>query len=68
MVSLCRISCAHIFLIISYILLYYIGIGLAVGLGVVAIITAAVPVILAPGEDAFNEMRDKDDFDGKRGR
>ena len=41
---------------------------MAVGLGVVAIITAAVPVILAPGEDAFNEMRDRDNFDEKRGR
>jgi len=41
---------------------------LAVGLGVVAIITAAVPVVLAPGEDAFNEMRDRDNFDEKRGR
>ena len=49
-------------------LLKYIGIGLAVGLGVVAIITAAVPVVLAPGEDAFNEMRDRDNFDEKRGR
>mmetsp|Transcript_27959 Transcript_27959/g.59402 ORF Transcript_27959/g.59402 Transcript_27959/m.59402 type:complete len:124 (+) Transcript_27959:121-492(+) len=36
------------------------GIGLAVGLGVVAILTAAVPVILAPGEDAFNEMKEQD--------
>mmetsp|Transcript_18466 Transcript_18466/g.31715 ORF Transcript_18466/g.31715 Transcript_18466/m.31715 type:complete len:121 (-) Transcript_18466:55-417(-) len=36
------------------------GIGLAVGLGVVAILTAAVPVVLAPGEDAFNEMKEKD--------
>mmetsp|Transcript_26663 Transcript_26663/g.43724 ORF Transcript_26663/g.43724 Transcript_26663/m.43724 type:complete len:123 (-) Transcript_26663:287-655(-) len=36
------------------------GIGLAVGLGCVAILTAAVPVILAPGEDAFNEMKEKD--------
>ncbi|KAL3816032.1 hypothetical protein ACHAXA_010337 [Cyclostephanos tholiformis] len=37
------------------------GIGLAVGLGVLAILTAAVPVILAPGEDAFNEMKDRDE-------
>mmetsp|Transcript_12187 Transcript_12187/g.26668 ORF Transcript_12187/g.26668 Transcript_12187/m.26668 type:complete len:118 (+) Transcript_12187:113-466(+) len=37
------------------------GIGLAVGLGVVAILTAAVPVILAPGEDAFNEMKERDE-------
>lgn len=36
------------------------GIGLAVGLGVVAILTAAVPVVLAPGEDAFNEMKERD--------
>ena len=36
------------------------GLGLAAGLGVVAILTAAVPVILAPGEDAFNEMKEKD--------
>ena len=34
--------------------------GLAVGLGVLAILTAAVPVILAPGEDAFNAMKEKD--------
>ena len=44
------------------------GLGLAAGLGVLAILTAAVPVILAPGEDAFNEMRDRDKFDEKRGR
>mmetsp|Transcript_23616 Transcript_23616/g.35894 ORF Transcript_23616/g.35894 Transcript_23616/m.35894 type:complete len:124 (+) Transcript_23616:100-471(+) len=36
------------------------GIGLAVGLGVVAILTAAVPVVLAPGEDAYNEMKERD--------
>lgn len=42
------------------------GIGLAAGLGVLAIITAAVPVILAPGEDAFNEMKDRDE--GKWGK
>uniref|UniRef100_A0A7S2M7J7 Uncharacterized protein n=1 Tax=Skeletonema marinoi TaxID=267567 RepID=A0A7S2M7J7_9STRA len=36
------------------------GLGLAAGLGVLAILTAAVPVLLAPGEDAFNEMKDKD--------
>ena len=44
------------------------GLGLAAGLGVLAILTAAVPVVLAPGEDAFNEMRDRDNFDEKRGR
>jgi hypothetical protein len=37
------------------------GIGLAAVLGVLAILTAAVPVILAPGEDAFNEMKDRDE-------
>ena len=37
------------------------GLGLAAGLGVLAILTAAVPVILAPGEDAFNEMKDRDE-------
>ncbi|KAL3777774.1 hypothetical protein HJC23_008891 [Cyclotella cryptica] len=36
------------------------GLGLAAGLGVLAILTAAVPVVLAPGEDAFNEMKDRD--------
>lgn len=36
------------------------GIGLAAGLGVLAILTAAVPVVLAPGEDAFNEMKERD--------
>lgn len=42
------------------------GIGLAWGVGVVAILTAAIPVILAPGEDAFNEMKEKDgDFSRK---
>ena len=41
---------------------------MAAGLGVLAILTAAVPVVLAPGEDAFNEMRDKDQLDDKRGR
>ena len=42
------------------------GLGLAAGLGVLAIITAAVPVVLAPGEDAFNEMKDRDQ--GKWGK
>lgn len=37
------------------------GLGLAAVLGVLAILTAAVPVILAPGEDAFNEMKDRDE-------
>lgn len=37
------------------------GLGLAAGLGVLAIITAAVPVLLSPGEEAFNEMRDRDE-------
>mmetsp|Transcript_13611 Transcript_13611/g.19371 ORF Transcript_13611/g.19371 Transcript_13611/m.19371 type:complete len:123 (+) Transcript_13611:60-428(+) len=36
------------------------GLGLAAGLGVLAILTAGVPVLLAPGEDAFNEMKEKD--------
>jgi len=41
--------------------------------GVLAILTAAVPVILAPGEDAFNEMRERDgdfskDFDPRKKR
>ncbi len=36
------------------------GLGLAAGLGVLAVLTAAVPVLLAPGEDAFNEMKEKD--------
>mmetsp|Transcript_29978 Transcript_29978/g.72414 ORF Transcript_29978/g.72414 Transcript_29978/m.72414 type:complete len:129 (+) Transcript_29978:161-547(+) len=43
------------------------GIGLAVGLGVVAILTAAIPVVLAPGEDAFNEMKERDGDFSKRG-
>lgn len=42
------------------------GLGLAAGLGVLAILTAAVPVVLAPGEDAFNEMKDRDQ--GKWGK
>ncbi len=37
------------------------GLGLAAGLGVLAMITAAVPVLLSPGEEAFNEMRDRDE-------
>ena len=37
------------------------GLGLAAGLGVLAILTAAVPVVLAPGEDAFNEMKERDE-------
>lgn len=37
------------------------GLGLAAGLGVLAVLTAAVPVLLAPGEDAFNEMKDRDE-------
>lgn len=41
--------------------------------GVLAILTAAVPVVLAPGEDAFNEMRERDgdfskDFDPRKNR
>ena len=36
------------------------GLGLAAGLGVLAILTAAIPVLLAPGEDAFNEMKERD--------
>jgi hypothetical protein len=32
-------------------------IGLAVGAGVLAILTAAIPVLLAPGEEALEEMR-----------
>ena len=37
------------------------GLGLAAGLGVLAILTAAVPALLAPGEDAFNEMKERDE-------
>ena len=37
------------------------GLGLAAGLGVLAILTAAVPAVLAPGEDAFNEMKERDE-------
>lgn len=36
------------------------GLTFAWVLGVAAILTAAVPVLLAPGEDAFNEMKEKD--------
>ena len=42
------------------------GLGLAAGLGVLAILTAAVPVLLSPGEDAFNEMKERDQ--GKWGK
>lgn len=35
-------------------------IGLAWGAGVLAILTAAVPVLMQGGEDAFNEMREQD--------
>lgn len=35
-------------------------IGIAVAGGVLAILTAAVPIFLQGGEDAFNEMRDRD--------
>jgi hypothetical protein len=34
---------------------------LAAGLGILAILTAAVPAVLAPGEDAFNEMKERDE-------
>ena len=37
------------------------GLGLAAGLGVLEILTAAVPAVLAPGEDAFNEMKERDE-------
>lgn len=35
-------------------------IGIAVGAGVLAIATALLPVLLSPGEEAFEEMRDRD--------
>lgn len=35
-------------------------IGLAWGVGVLAILTALLPLALRGGEDAFNEMKDKD--------
>ena len=35
-------------------------IGIAVAGGLLAILTAAVPVFLQGGEEAFNEMRDRD--------
>jgi hypothetical protein len=35
-------------------------IGLAVGAGIVAILTAAVPVLLRPGEKALDEMRERE--------
>eukprot|EP00521_Asterionellopsis_glacialis_P003290 CAMPEP_0195269456 /NCGR_PEP_ID=MMETSP0706-20130129/13782_1 /TAXON_ID=33640 /ORGANISM="Asterionellopsis glacialis, Strain CCMP134" /LENGTH=142 /DNA_ID=CAMNT_0040324573 /DNA_START=118 /DNA_END=546 /DNA_ORIENTATION=- len=35
-------------------------IGIAWGAGVLAILTALLPVFLSSGEDAFNEMRDAD--------
>jgi hypothetical protein len=35
-------------------------IGLAVGGGILAILTALLPVALRGGEDAFNEIRDRD--------
>ena len=35
-------------------------IGLAWGAGVLAILTALLPIALSSGEDAFNEMRDAD--------
>lgn len=35
-------------------------IGIAVGLGIVAILTAAVPVFMQGGEEAFNEMKERD--------
>lgn len=44
-------------------------IGLAWGAGVLAILTALLPIALRGGEDAFNEMRerDKDTFGSGRG-
>ena len=36
-------------------------IGLAVGAGLLAIITAAVPVLLSPGEEAFEEIRSREE-------
>jgi hypothetical protein len=35
-------------------------IGLAWGAGVLAILTALLPIALRGGEDAFNEMREQD--------
>ena len=35
-------------------------IGIAWGFGVVAILTALLPIALSGGEDAFNEMKDRD--------
>mmetsp|Transcript_142 Transcript_142/g.237 ORF Transcript_142/g.237 Transcript_142/m.237 type:complete len:135 (+) Transcript_142:131-535(+) len=35
-------------------------IGLAWGAGLLAILTALLPIALSSGEDAFNEMREKD--------
>mmetsp|Transcript_20155 Transcript_20155/g.23011 ORF Transcript_20155/g.23011 Transcript_20155/m.23011 type:complete len:150 (-) Transcript_20155:81-530(-) len=43
-------------------------IGLAWGAGVLAIITAAVPVLLSGGEDAFNEMKEQDSATWGTGR
>jgi hypothetical protein len=36
-------------------------IGIAVAAGLLAILTAAVPVLLSPGEKAFEEMRERDE-------
>jgi hypothetical protein len=35
-------------------------IGLAIGAGILAILTAAVPVLLRPGEKALDEMRERE--------
>lgn len=35
-------------------------IGLAVGAGILAILTAAVPILLRPGEKALDEMRERE--------
>mmetsp|Transcript_13773 Transcript_13773/g.28438 ORF Transcript_13773/g.28438 Transcript_13773/m.28438 type:complete len:144 (-) Transcript_13773:466-897(-) len=37
-------------------------IGLALGGGILAILTAAVPVLLAPGEEALEEMRENEGY------
>jgi len=43
------------------------GLGLAFAIGVLAIATAAVPVLLKPGEEAFEEIKERDsDTFGKK--
>ena len=36
------------------------GLALALGVGILAIATAAVPVLLKPGEEAFEEIKERD--------